>query len=171
MTRNRRGGFTMIEVLLYASLLCTVMVLAMQLFRTAASIIGGGSSGAAARSERDETVRRMRADIWDAYEIDVGDAATVVIHSGDERSIVWRVDAKADAVSRTELKDVKAVGEQRWALRGAKMRIAADGARGDAVMVEWSAGAMGGAERVRLQLWWLGAGAHRRGSRDAARSK
>jgi hypothetical protein len=147
---RRAGGFTLLEAILYCVLLSVVMFVSTQLFHSAAGVMRGGSVGAAARREADEVTKAMRADVWEAAEIAVGDPSTALLRQAGGRSVVWRVDAKEQAIERTGYSDVKIVEQRRWPLRGAMVVMEPEGTRGDALVVERSGGEIGKPERVRM---------------------
>jgi prepilin-type N-terminal cleavage/methylation domain-containing protein len=119
-TARKHRGFTLTEVLASLALLIIFFDVAGHLFRSTI-LLGESCQSVSNDSARiDSAVFRLRADVWNAKQLDSPQNGTIQITSADGQQISWRFDA--DGITRKS-----ANAAEQWANLSAKCTVDAQG--------------------------------------------
>ena len=117
-------GFMLIEMLIVLGLLAVVALMAGQLFRVTGQISRESAQRQIRESQLDQAMQQLRADVWQASQIELRDPHSIRLHTPDGQEIEWDMTATLSRKSFALLTDQS---EQRWSDLGADVTFAARG--------------------------------------------
>jgi len=85
-----RRGFTLLELLITVMLMAVFGVLAMPFMSRVIRNIHGAQTQATTQAQLDNTVNVLRADVWQATEVQVISAHELLLSGADHREIRWQ---------------------------------------------------------------------------------
>ena len=104
------------EMLAVMAIVSVVLVTSARLFNSAVSHAREINATNVSTGILDNAIRMMRDDVWNGYEVRVGNPLTAVIRQPADRMIVWAINEDGTNLERTEFKENKPVGSPRsWA--------------------------------------------------------
>lgn len=98
---RRERGYALILAVGYCVILAAVMLVAGRMFQTSMHMQRQANAAAVLLRQYDGFVRSLRADVANAYDIEVGDERTVTLRHADETVITWQVADEAGTLTRT----------------------------------------------------------------------
>jgi type II secretory pathway component PulJ len=91
MSRRRSHGMLLLEVLFLIGILAMAMVVEAWLFRSAMRATESAPLASLQHARLDGAIAALRADVWNAWRIDVRDPGTIALQMGNDTSVVWRL--------------------------------------------------------------------------------
>jgi len=133
--RPRPRGFAMMHMLGVIVLASAFLLISGYVFRATLRITRDVQRGQTLHQTQQRVIDKLRADVWSAYEVRVGDPRTLLVRLQGDRSVTWQVletPESADQpgeyfVRRAAFRDRKKLEEQEWALRRDRYVFALDG--------------------------------------------
>ncbi|MBI1372049.1 MAG: hypothetical protein GC159_04720 [Phycisphaera sp.] len=153
----RQRGYLLVELLGVVILAIAFLAISGLVLKTTLRVTRDAQVGQEQHRIEARVKKILRADAWAAYEIRVGDDATLLIRQNEERSVVWQVlddDPPADggppthSIRRTSFDGRTKLDERTWPLQHDRMTFTLDGV----VLVVTRDGASLGPER-ELRLY------------------
>ena len=123
---HRFGGWSLVQVLSTCILLSTFSLIAARLFLAIQQTDRYAHEAHHNLAAIDPLVEQLRADVWSAYAIALGNERTVVLRLPDNISISWQLDRHGGA-ERIESRGMRELGAQRWTNLPEGLSFASDG--------------------------------------------
>lgn len=131
---RRRGGWTLLEMVIAMIVVGVFITMSMRLFRSTMDVITSRPRHDASARQLDRAIEALRVDAWGALDMRVVDAHTLLIRPTDDRTLTWKLDQENHRIERHVYLDEKQTDQADWSPEGA-LRFEADGS---IVMLSWT---------------------------------
>lgn len=143
-----RHGFTLLELVIYLAILSTLSLLTTQVFRATVYNWRETAARHADQARFDSALRRLRADVWSASEMELKGPGRLVLHFPAGPEVTWT--AEVGRLTRVSSDDAAGITwgpliGLSFSARGPALHVHSEGDAHDAVLTSQMMALAGGA--------------------------
>jgi len=111
---KKSPGFTLLEVMVVVLIIAIALPLSGMVFKRMMDVSRGATKTEQLTAKLDRINDQLRADVWNSYDMAVGDERTLILRQAGEQTISWQTSADGRTLRRTVTQRGKAVSYQLW---------------------------------------------------------